>query len=302
MTARRAAVLVLALAACRDRVPIDGADASLRVTADAGEVECGRAFGVTVVRTWREDLVPDEWSDRALAPLEARLLDVRRRDDGAHVEETRRFECRAFALEDVAISRPSFSARPRGGGAPIVATAGDVRVHVKPAVDRAAPGVPELPGEPLREPFPWALWTAVTAALVAALGFGARVLCRRAPNAQPLPSPRTSSPREKALARIERLRASDPTTPAEREAFHVEAADLVREYLEQRFAIRALEMTTEELRASPSVASGVAPAHRDLLAGFLGRFDLAKFGREPATAGERATLLDAAERFVRETP
>ena len=78
-------------------------------------------------------------------------------------------------------------------------------------------------------------------------------------------------------------------------------AAIVRTYVEQRFALRAPEMTTEEFLGASARDARLAGAHRSLLGQVLRECDLVKFARHvPAVVdGERA--LAAASRFVAET-
>ena len=304
MTRRGAAFLALALAAgCGGDVsPIADEDLLLRVTAGVGSVEIGKAFPITVVRVWAKDCEPEEWRDEALAPLTVRLVATARREDERHVEETRHYEARAFALDEVRVPAPTFRAVRRGAADPSAArvvTAEPIVLRVRPALDPRAPGAPEFPGEPLSEPLPRPLWAGIGAAAVVATAL-ALVLRRRAARLgeQPAAPERTAtsapspSPRDRALQRIEALRARDPRTADEVLAWHVEAAALSRDYVFERFAVGTPEMTTEELLAT---APG---AQRAGLADVLAGCDLVKFAREVPAAAERARLLASAEALV----
>ena len=269
---RRFLLPVLALvAACGAGTPIP--DVPLQITAGASEVELGKAFPLTVVRTWRRGQTPADWNDEALAPLEVRLLQTARREDERRVEETRRYVGYAFSLADVRVP--------------------GLELRVKPALDPATPGPAELPGEPLPEPYPWPTWAAVGAALLAAFVL---LLSRRqrTPAAVAAPAPASErpppGPHELALERLARLRRQQPRGHEEIQAYYVEASGLLRDYVGERFAVQADVMTTEELveREAP-------------LARVLPDCDLVKFARHAPTASEREQLLDRAERFVRET-
>jgi len=78
-------------------------------------------------------------------------------------------------------------------------------------------------------------------------------------------------------------------------------AAIVRTYIEQRFTVRAPEMTTEEFLVNSQRDARLAGTHRTLLGQFLRECDLVKFARHvPAVVdGERA--LAAASHFVAET-
>ena len=269
---RRSLLLFLTLAAaCGEETPIP--DVPRRITAGAPEVELGKAFPLTVVRTWSRGQAPAAWNDEALAPLEVRLVETSRREDERRVEETRRYRGHAFSLADVSVP--------------------GLELRVKRALDPATPGPAELPGEPLPEPFSrWPTWTAVGVALVAAF-----VLLRRrrqapAPPPAPAPAPETSppAPHLRALERLDRLRRQQPRGHDEVSAYYVEASALVRDYVAERFAVHASVMTTEELTELEAPLARVLPD-----------CDLVKFARHAPTASEREQLLDRAETFVRET-
>jgi hypothetical protein len=275
---RLSVTLVALLAACGGGEPIRETDLLLSVTAGASEVELGKPFPLTVVRVWQKDLVPDEWSDRALAPLALKLEEETRRDDGTRVEETRRYLAHAFSTKDVVIPGLKLAARPRDKGPERKVSASGFRIRVKRALDPENPGPPELPGEaPPRRG--WFLVTGGALALIAVLFLA----LRRRPRA-PAPAPAVAPPappraHERALGRL-------------RGATIEEAADVVREYVAEAKGIRALERTTEELLAAiPSPA----------LRGVLGPADLAKFAAHVATEAERERVLVSAEAFIRET-
>lgn len=269
---RRFLLLTLALAAaCGDATPI--AARPLRITAGAPAVELGKAFPLTVVRTWSKGQAPAAWDDAALAPLEVRLLERSRREDSRRVEETLRYEGYAFSLADI-----------RAPG---------LELRVQRALDPETPGPAELPGEPLPEPAPrWPFRAALGAVLIAA--FVLLLRRRRRPPAvaapAPVVEPPAPGPHVLALERLARLRGRQPQGREELTAYHVEASGIVRDYVGERFAVHADVMTTEELieRSAP-------------LARVLPPCDLVKFARHLATAAERERLLDAAEAYVRET-
>ncbi|MEW6741549.1 MAG: hypothetical protein AB1486_02225 [Planctomycetota bacterium] len=267
------------------------------------EVEFGRAFPLTVVRRWEKALSPEDWSDRALAPLVVRLVETNLREDGRHVQETRRYQGYSFSLDAVTVPAPSFKAWPRRAdgtrGPERVASGTELRLQVKRALDPLAPGPPELPGELLPERPVASSWLAegalvTLAVLVLLLGYVQWRAIRRkeAPAAPPLPA------HVLALRRLQRLRAQKPTSLAEIRAFYVEAALLMRQYLEERFARRAPQMTTEQLLMTFGGIPALRAAHHTLLAEYLARCDLVKFARHVPTAPDHERHLDAAESLV----
>jgi len=267
----RSLLLALALAAaCADETPIP--DAQLRLSAGTAEVELGKGFPLTVVRTWRRGQTPAVWDDEALAPLEVRLLETTRREDDRRVEETRRYRGYAFSLTDVRLP--------------------GLELSVKHALDPASPGPAELPGEPLAEPSSRWPWAAVGAALLAA--FVLLLRRRRPPPAVALPAPSSAppppGPHVRALERLARLRRQQPQGRDEVSSYYVEASGLVRDYVAERFAVSADVMTTEQLIELQAPLARVLPD-----------CDLVKFARHAPGPAEREQLLDRAETFVRET-
>ena len=74
----------------------------------------------------------------------------------------------------------------------------------------------------------------------------------------------------------------------------------MRRYIEDRHAVRAPELTTEEflLEARRSVA--FSAAHRDLLSAFLANCDQVKFARYSPREDESRSALEVARRFLSE--
>ncbi len=294
----------LLLGSC-DRGPaIPEVDLLLRVTTGAAEVEPGAAFPLTIVRVWSQDLVPVAWDDRALAPLVVHLEKTTRREDAHRVEETRRYRGYAFSRTDVRVPAPKLVARPRRGGPDRVVNAAPLLVRVKPVLDAASPGVPELPGEPLAEPA--RRWPYVAAAVVLLAALAAALLRRRRP-APPPPAPLAEPPPiadpadARALAALRRVRARDGAAPADLATDVADTVGVVRDYLSERFGLPTAERTSEEILADAALVRALpSPAHaalRDVLA----RGDRVKFAAHAPTAAERLGLLDSAEAFVRAT-
>ncbi len=69
------------------------------------------------------------------------------------------------------------------------------------------------------------------------------------------------------------------------ESFFVAISAIVRRYLEDRFDLRAPELTTEEFLALAGSASSLSHDHQHLLRDFLRQADLVKFAGVHASAG-----------------
>ncbi|RMF22794.1 MAG: hypothetical protein D6760_06725, partial [Deltaproteobacteria bacterium] len=105
-----------------------------------------------------------------------------------------------------------------------------------------------------------------------------------------------------ALSRLEALAARPrPATPDAIDAFFVELSSIVRRYLEDRFELRAPELTTEEFLQAAGRTPELTEAHRGFLRDFLKRADMVKFARFIPEQRDIDAALRAARRFLHET-
>ncbi len=79
--------------------------------------------------------------------------------------------------------------------------------------------------------------------------------------------------------------------------YYVELTDIVRDYIEQRFATSAKELTTEELLEKAHSHKELQPYY-DLLSAILQMADLAKFAKFQALPQEHIDSMDKAKQFV----
>ncbi len=114
-----------------------------------------------------------------------------------------------------------------------------------------------------------------------------------APNAVGAPL----SPFDIAVAALRRLREQDPPV----EEFYTRLSDIVRQYLEGQFGLRAPKRTTEEFLYEMSRDHALSPEHKNLLGTFLQESDLVKFARFRPGEEDKRRALGAAERFVHDT-
>lgn len=146
---------------------------------------------------------------------------------------------------------------------------------------------------------PWAIVGFVVAALVLAglAWLAARCWKTRPPDAAPpVPVPDLTP---EFLQRLAALRARRQQLSAYDLA--IACSDILREFLEWRFAIAVTAKTTREFLEAAAPRPELAGSPRAALGKYLGFCDLVKFARHGASEGEQANLLDAAEQFVRRT-
>jgi hypothetical protein len=146
---------------------------------------------------------------------------------------------------------------------------------------------------PPRPRWPWLLALAVVFAAASPLVVVAWLRWRR--------RARRRSAYEIARTRLDKLLASLPPDAEHMDAFYVELSGIVRRYLEDRFELRAPELTTEEFLDSVQRAPDLRQDHQVLLREFLRQADLVKFaGLQPA-AQDVQRSVSAARRFLDET-
>ena len=105
---------------------------------------------------------------------------------------------------------------------------------------------------------------------------------------------RPASPWEKALSAIQSLLAQVRAGTAHPEKSIAMLTDIVREYMERRFHLRAERQTTAEFMADLERDSAILNSeHRNFLKNFLTAADMVKFARVPA---DRSLFEDAAEK------
>jgi hypothetical protein len=150
---------------------------------------------------------------------------------------------------------------------------------------------------PLREPgalWPWLVALALLAAIAAPLAYRSWMSARA--------EGRRRSAYDVARARLDTLSSRQrPADEHEIDAFFVELSALIRRYLEDRFELRAPELTTEEFLQAASASPDLDEAHQAFLRSFLRRADEVKFGRLIPPPEDIEAALSSASRFLDET-
>jgi hypothetical protein len=102
-----------------------------------------------------------------------------------------------------------------------------------------------------------------------------------------------------AMDRLERLAALPEGEAVD--AWYVALSAAVRAYIEDRYRIRAPELTTEEFLSEARRVADLTDEHRALLSEFLAGCDRVKFAGHRPGAAESGTALETARQFVEET-
>jgi hypothetical protein len=112
---------------------------------------------------------------------------------------------------------------------------------------------------------------------------------------------RQRSAYDEAVARLRELEQAGPPDDTAADAWFVALSAIVRHYLEQRYEIRAPELTTEEFLQVATARAELSVEHRGLLTSFLERCDRVKFAGYRPDADESLATLKAARGFVEDT-
>lgn len=104
-----------------------------------------------------------------------------------------------------------------------------------------------------------------------------------------------------ALSRLEKLKQRGWPNEANVDAFYVELSDIVRRYIEDRYGVRAPELTTEEFLREARRELRLEQAQRELLEAFLSTCDRVKFaGYRPGESESQQAFAEAG-RFLADT-
>lgn len=135
--------------------------------------------------------------------------------------------------------------------------------------------------------------------VLALLGWWLTRRWRNRPSApDPVPALPPRSADEVALEALARIEASDLLTRGEVKEYHIAVSDVLRRYVEARFEVPALEMTTAEVMGGLARV-GVADGVRDGLRRFLDPCDLVKFAKVRPDAEASRAVLELGRELVR---
>ena len=133
---------------------------------------------------------------------------------------------------------------------------------------------------PLGEALAWWMWLLATLAIAAIACAVFYFFCRKnapVPAAPPLP------PWEEARRRLKALEEQRHIQSGKYESYYTALSGIVRRYIEDRFHIRAPEMTTEEFIASLKHSTILNDQQKNILRSFLTAADMVKFAKHDPT-------------------
>jgi hypothetical protein len=183
---------------------------------------------------------------------------------------------------------------------------GPLRIEVRPMQVDTAEAIFDIKG-PIEEPFSFIDWIKdnwIWIALVLVILIGGILLIVYLKNRpekvieeEIIP---VIPPHITALEKLEKLREDKLWQDGKVKLFHSEISEIIREYLEKRYSVNALENTTDEIMQSLRFMS-IDPTLLSKLNQLLVLSDLVKFAKEQPLANENdMSLLNAVE-FVKNT-
>jgi len=151
-----------------------------------------------------------------------------------------------------------------------------------------------------REMLPWIIGGVLVIALVSFIIY----YLRKRKKAEPLfrLKPRISLlPHETALMELEKFRIKKLWQSGKIKEYHTELTEIIRKYIQERFGIMAMEMTSEEIMESLKDNMEISKGALDKLLQILLLADLVKFAKAQPTPSEHELSLENSITFVKDT-
>ena len=145
----------------------------------------------------------------------------------------------------------------------------------------------------------WLWWVAAAAGIMAALVYF--FYRRRKPALKPPVIVPARPAWEIALERLEDLSHKQYPRQGMFKLFYSQLSGIVRHYLEDRFRIKAPEMTTEEFLNFVKTSAALKDGHKQILGDFLNGCDMVKFARYESSAHEAQANFDLTRKLIEET-
>ena len=164
----------------------------------------------------------------------------------------------------------------------------DAAAELEPPLGELQPLAPPAPSR-----WPWIAAGSVIFALATAAGIFGWLHWRR--------QARRRSAYDIAQVRLQKLLARPRPAKEQLDRFFVELSAIVRQYLEDRYELRAPELTTEEFLAEVGDSPDLSRDHQELLRQFLRQADLVKFAGAQPAGDEVENSIIAVQRFLDET-
>lgn len=267
-------------------------DLGIEVQGLPASVELGKAFPLTITRRWTRDWEALPFDAAALQPMTFKVLSIEREAHASHWSETITGDAWLFTLEPLDAWSVGLEARALAGGSRSSARSEPLSARVLPA---RAPGDSldaEIPTELHLIP-PQPLVVAISCTVLAFAMWALWFLRRHSQRTQP--GVVKLAPR----ARIAAMTTSSPRDDVDWDRWHVELSGAVRDHIEERHAVAAPRMTTDELARDGEAMERCGPRHEPSVA-LLRECDAVKFAAAPVEPAAAESRLAAARKLVAE--
>ena len=104
-----------------------------------------------------------------------------------------------------------------------------------------------------------------------------------------------------ALRKLDRFRGDKYWAPEKQKIFYSGITDTLREYIEHRFGVDAVEMTTAEIFSELKGSRDIPEDIRDEVKALFEKADMVKFAKHTASDQDNASALPTAVHFVTST-
>ncbi len=109
------------------------------------------------------------------------------------------------------------------------------------------------------------------------------------------------SPWQLAYERLEALKGQNYPALGQVKEYYYELSDIIRHYLEDRFSMKAPEMTTPEFLWFLKGSNDLIQEHKELLSDFLNSCDMVKFAKYGSSIKEMEEGFLSAKKLIDET-
>lgn len=175
-----------------------------------------------------------------------------------------------------------------------------ITVKIESVLDEAAlsKGLkPPRPKLPKRLTGQTSMIMIIAAGLAALAGIAALIVWQRKRHARQV----RISAFDKAMKRLRKIEEVGIPEGDEADQWYVELSGIIRLYIEERYGLKAPELTTQEFIGVAGASAEIKKDHKVLLRKFLEQCDRVKFAEYRPGKQESAEAVQAAKRFLEET-
>jgi len=246
--------------------------------------------------------IPD--AEQKLGSIEVRDSSTTQQDTSTGIEYVFSYELQVFDVGDKSVSGLEVEYVLPGQAEPIKVHIPSVKLTVESVLEPGAGDIKDI-----RDPVPitmgpnqWILAAALALVLLLVLAALGYALVRLYQRRKRRVAPRVLvAPHVRALQELEALARSSVAASGDLTRFFDKLSETMREYLEARFQVRAMERTTWMIRRDLQ-SLPVDEQWQEALTGLLRHADMIKFAKAEATGADADEALALARRLLVDAP